>query len=186
MANNNKLRIIAGQWRSRRLPFADFAGVRPTADRIRETVFNWLQNHIAGARCLDLFAGSGALGFEALSRGAAEIVLVDEDLRVIQQLQKNCEELQAEHVEIVWQDSSDYLTTTAEPFDIVFLDPPFRDNVLGNYCQRLETQGWLKPLAWIYLECSRQYDWPVFPENWQLTHSKQSGQVRYGLAKRLA
>lgn len=179
-----RLRIIGGTWRSRLLPFADYAGVRPTSDRIRETVFNWLQPVISGARCLDLFAGSGALGFEALSRGAAETVFVDEDLRVIQQLQKNADELNAGGATIVWRNAVEFLTESATPFDIVFLDPPFREEILGPLTRQLEQHHCLSKTAWIYLESPCQRPWPELPDTWHIKHDKRAGQVRFALARR--
>lgn len=178
-----KLRIIGGEWRSRSIPFADFAGVRPTPDRVRETVFNWLQNSIAGARCLDLFAGSGAFGFEARSRGAAEVVLVDQDLRVIQMLQRNINQLQADHLELAWREAADYLMSgVPQAFDIVFLDPPYRDD-LNLWIQRLVNSGAVASTARIYLEAARHYRLQL-PAGWHLSHSKTAGQVGYHLAGR--
>ena len=179
-----RLRIIGGTWRSRQLPFADYAGVRPTSDRIRETVFNWLQPVISGAHCLDLFAGSGALGFEALSRGAAASCFVDEDLRVIQQLQKNADQLQADGATVVWRNARDYLANHPGTFDIVFLDPPYREDILAQLAEQLEQCHCLADNAWIYVEAPKQRPWPDFPHTWQLTHDRTSGQVRYGLVKR--
>ncbi|MBI5451044.1 MAG: 16S rRNA (guanine(966)-N(2))-methyltransferase RsmD [Gammaproteobacteria bacterium] len=182
-----QLRIIGGAWRSRRLPFAATAGVRPTPDRIRETLFNWLQGQIAGARCLDLFAGSGALGFEALSRGARELVSVDQDIRVIQQLQANAELLGCTSIlQLAWQDALEYLTTASGRFDIVFIDPPYRDEIIGECCQRLETRRLLAPGALIYVESSTQHPAPPLPEGWTLLRDKQAGQVHYQLARTAA
>ncbi|MFQ5469087.1 MAG: 16S rRNA (guanine(966)-N(2))-methyltransferase RsmD [Gammaproteobacteria bacterium] len=178
------LRIIAGQWRSRRIPFASFAGVRPTSDRIRETLFNWIQPIIEGADCLDLFAGSGALSFEALSRGANRCIMIDQDIRVIQQLQQNVSLLDAGNAEIIWSDTLNYLSSPPWPFDIVFLDPPFRDNILEDCCFRLEQSRWLAPQARIYLECDKRHQLTELPESWELVHSKSAGQVAYHLAQR--
>ncbi len=121
--DSGRLRIIGGRWRSRRIEFAAVAGVRPTADRIRETLFNWLRDVIPGARCLDLYAGSGALGFEALSRGAGSVVLVDQDIRVVQQLQASAEQLGARDAQVVWSEALEFLAQDSKPaFDVVFLD----------------------------------------------------------------
>lgn len=179
--SHSQLRIIAGQWRSRRLPFAAAAGVRPTSDRIRETLFNWLQADIAGARCLDLFAGSGALGFEALSRAAAHVTFVDEDLRVIQQLQQNATLLETSRCDIVWQDAREFLHGRGAPYDIVFLDPPFRHELIIPCCQLLEQHDWLIDGARIYLESDVHRAPPSLAPNWQPIHDKQAGQVRYQL-----
>lgn len=180
------LRIIGGTLRSRKIPFAVDAGVRPTPDRVRETLFNWLQPVIQGARCLDLYSGSGALSFEALSRGAAAVVMVDEDLRVIQQLQKNADLLHANHVQIEWSDALEFLLRKAQPFDVVFLDPPFRDDILGECCQRIERYGWLAPKAWIYLETDERRKMTDLPDNWEIIQHKSAGQVAYHLAMRVA
>jgi 16S rRNA (guanine966-N2)-methyltransferase len=185
---NSQLRIIGGEWRSRRLPILADTGVRPTSDRIRETLFNWLQGYVAGARCLDLFAGSGALGFEALSRGARHLTLVDEDLRVIQQLQHNAVVLNTEQAEVIWQQADEYLLDpipgNGQPYDIVFLDPPFREDLLGLCCERLERYGWLADQALIYLESDSRRGFPELLPHWQVIHSRCAGQVAYCLLRR--
>jgi 16S rRNA (guanine966-N2)-methyltransferase len=180
-----RLRIIGGAWRSRRIEFAAAAGVRPTADRIRETLFNWLQGVIPGARCLDLYAGSGALGFEALSRGAKRVVFVDQDLRVVQQLQANVALLGAHGAEIVWSEAFEYLAACrAGPFDVVFLDPPFREDVAAECCRRLERCGLLAAPAWLYLETECRRPPPTLPDHWRVLHDKTAGQVAYRLLRR--
>jgi 16S rRNA (guanine966-N2)-methyltransferase len=182
---SRRLRIIGGAWRSRRIEFAAATGVRPTADRIRETLFNWLQDIIAGARCLDLYAGSGALGFEALSRGARRAVMVDQDLRVVQQLQANVDLLGAQNAEIVWSEALEYLAACRSgPFDVVFIDPPFRDDVAGECCRRLEHYGLLACPAWIYLETDHRRPPPALPAQWRMLHDKVAGQVAYRLLRR--
>jgi 16S rRNA (guanine966-N2)-methyltransferase len=184
-ADSGRLRIIGGVWRSRRIEFAAATGVRPTADRIRETLFNWLQDVVPGARCLDLYAGSGALGFEALSRGARRVVLVDQDLRVVQQLQANADRLGAQDAEIVWSESLEYLAVCRTgPFDVVFLDPPFRDNVAADCCRQLEQYGLLAASAWIYLETDCRRPPPALPAHWRMLHNKAAGQVAYRLLRR--
>ncbi len=191
MARTGRLRIIGGRWRGRRIPFAAFAGVRPTTDRIRETVFNWLQGYIEGSRCLDLFAGSGAFGFEALSRGAASVVMVEQDLRVVQTLQ-GCAELlvagtetgmNSGQLEVVWRDAGDFLGRRGvPPFDIAFLDPPYRDASISRWAERLAGSGLLARAAWIYLEAPGHLT-PELPPTWTLVRSKRSGQVGYHLAR---
>ena len=180
----NQLRIIAGCWRGRKLSFAPVAGVRPTPDRVRETLFNWLNPVIRGARCLDLYAGSGALGIEAASRGASGVVLVDSDPRVITRLREQLTVLDATNVDVVQSSVEDWLSGTADPFDIVFLDPPFRKNLLPACIQSLESGGWLAAEARVYIEAESDL-LPELPENWELVRSKRAGQVGYHLARRV-
>ncbi len=180
-----QVRIIGGDWRSRRITFDSESGIRPTPDRVRETLFNWLRDTVPGARCLDLFAGSGALGFEALSRGAKSAVFVDEDIRVVQQLQANITALGAGNAAVVWSNAFDYLAgCTQGPFDIVFLDPPFRDHILGECAARLERHHLLAPGAWIYTESGRAEPLPELPDNWQVFREQTAGQVACRLCRR--
>lgn len=180
-----QLRIIAGQWRGRKLAFPDVAGLRPTPDRVRETVFNWLMPMLPGARCLDLFAGSGALGFEAASRGAGQVVLVERDTQALAQLRAHVATLAATQVRVVVADALHYLAGSAQPFDIVLLDPPYdQPELLVKSCAQLEAGGWLAPKAYIYLETRGKHGLPPLPANWELKHGKQAGQVGYHLALR--
>jgi len=180
---HNQLRIIAGSWRGRKLRFAPVPGLRPTPNRVRETLFNWLQPVIHGARCLDLYAGSGALGIEAASRGAAAVVLVDRDPQVVRVLREQLQLLDAGQVQVLQADVGSWLSGTPEPFDIVFLDPPFRAGLLPAAIGQLEAGGWLAPEAWIYLEAEQGLV-PDLPDNWELYRSKRAGQVGYHLARR--
>jgi len=183
--NQNRLRIIGGRWRGRKLSFPDIEGLRPTPDRVRETVFNWLQPVIQGARCLDLYCGSGAFGFEAGSRGAAEVVMVDSNRDVTATLQEHSGLLKAQGMQIVQRDILAFLQTTeSSPFDIVFLDPPYSKNLLFPCCEQLETSGWLKQGATIYLEAEHEIDQACLPSGWILAKSKRAGQVNYHLARR--
>jgi 16S rRNA (guanine966-N2)-methyltransferase len=175
------VRIIGGRHRGRKLPFAEMPGLRPTGDRIRETLFNWLQPVIEGARCLDLFSGSGALGMEAASRGAGRVVMVEQAGSVVRQLERNRELLGLDQIEIVRADALQFLEQPASPFDIVFLDPPFDNNLLAPVCQRLNL-GWLSDGARIYLEEDISRPFPELPEDWNWFRQKIAGQVRYGLA----
>jgi 16S rRNA (guanine966-N2)-methyltransferase len=180
-----QLRIIGGTWRSRRIRFPLDAGIRPTPDRVRETVFNWLQDVIVGARCLDLFAGSGALGFESLSRGASEVFFVDEDIRVVQQIRSNIALLKADNAQVAWSDAMEFLDSAgADPFDVVFLDPPFRLHLLDACCRKLEDRRLLRTPAWIYTEADSHEAPPSTPAHWTLTHDKVAGQVAYRLYRR--
>lgn len=182
MAKQHQVRIIGGHYRGRRLSVPSVLGLRPTADRVRETLFNWLTPVIAGSRCLDLFAGTGALGFEAASRGAEQVWLLDRSAKVIQQLEQHCQTLGATNVQIIQADAVDWLNKPAPvAFDLVFLDPPFTAELLVPCCHRLATTGWLKRDAWIYLEASSHAPWPELPSQWQFYRQKEAGQVRYAL-----
>lgn len=176
-AGRNQLRIIGGSWRSRRLDFPDVEGLRPTPDRVRETLFNWLMPVIHGARCLDLFAGSGALGLEALSRGAASVVLVDRDPRVIATLRKHLQTLQAQGATLAQQGALDFLQGEPIPLDIIFLDPPFRQGLLQPALELLDSRGWLAPGARIYIEQESEQPMVAMPEGWELLRELKAGQV---------
>lgn len=182
----NQLRIIGGQWRGRKLSFPEITGLRPTPDRVRETLFNWLVPVIAGARCLDLFAGSGALGLEALSRGAAQVVMVDNHQAVINQLKANLELLRTTAAEVVKAEAGQYLKNPVTSFDIVFLDPPYQAGLLPECIELLEQGGWLSAHAWIYLETSSQAGLPALPPTWTVYRSKTAGEVGYHLVQRVA
>ncbi|MDH5180151.1 MAG: 16S rRNA (guanine(966)-N(2))-methyltransferase RsmD [Gammaproteobacteria bacterium] len=180
---SNTLRIIGGEWRSRKLAFPDIDGLRPTPDRVRETLFNWLAPVISGARCLDLFAGSGALGLEALSRGAGEVVMLDRDMKVVRQLQDNLRLLKCEHGVVQQAEAQTFLARPVDrTFDIVFLDPPYRKNLLAPCCELLAANHWLSPQARIYLELEKEAVLPALPAGWDLLRSKTAGQVAYHLA----
>ncbi len=174
----NQLRIIGGQWRGRKLPFPPLAGLRPTPDRLRETLFNWLMPFIEGSRGLDGFAGSGALGIEALSRGAKTVTFVEQHPQASLQLQQNLDRLQAQGV-VIRGDFLDYLQQPPTPFDIVWLDPPFRQNYLSDCLARLDA-GWLVSNACVYVESERNFS-PTLPENWRVYREKYAGQIAYRL-----
>lgn len=180
----HQLRIIAGCWRGRKLSFTPVAGVRPTPDRVRETLFNWLNPVIRGAHCLDLYAGSGALGFEAASRGASRVVLVDSHPQVVASLREQQLLLGASQLEVVQSTVEGWLSVPAEPFDIVFLDPPFRKGLLPSCIRALESGGWLATDASVYIEAESALELDL-PECWQLTRSQRAGQVGYHLVKRI-
>ena len=183
-----QLRIIGGQLRGRRLPIPDQPGLRPTPDRVRETLFNWLAPVIEGARCLDAFAGSGALGLEALSRGAAHVTLIEQAQPVVRQLQLNAERLGAtDRVRVVQADALAWLAAShpdgaGGPFDLVFVDPPFDLGLLPGACALLDGGDWLAPAARVYLETAAQGDLPPLPAGWTLTRERTAGQVRFALA----
>jgi len=180
------LRIIGGQWRSRKISFPDRPQLRPTPDRVRETLFNWLAPIINGARCLDLFAGSGALGIEALSRGADSAVFVETDHDASDCLRQQLALLKAQHAQVVRSNAMEYLHSTDAHFDIVFVDPPYESQLLVPVCQLLEQRGLLAANARIYLETANPDYLTQLPPNWQLLRSKRAGQVHYHLAVRLA
>lgn len=183
----NCLRIIAGQWRGRKLSFPEVPGIRPTPDRVRETLFNWLQPVIPGARCLDLFSGSGALAFEALSRGAAQVTALEYDATAARGLRDNAALLRCENLRLVPNDALRYLQAPATArFDVVFLDPPFGQGLLAPCCRQLECGGWLAARAYIYLEAERGLEITDIPDNWIVRRSKQAGRVGYHLALRQA
>jgi 16S rRNA (guanine966-N2)-methyltransferase len=180
----NSLRIVGGGWRGRRVHFPDSPGLRPTPDRVRETLFNWLQFSLAGARCLDLFAGSGALGIEALSRAAREVVFVDEAAAVAESLREELERLDGTaRGRVVQTTAARYLGTPGEPFDLIFLDPPFGQDALAEPIALIEAGGWIKPGGAVYLESERQAGAPLLPAGWDLVKSKSAGEVGYYLAR---
>lgn len=186
MGQANQLRIIGGRHRGRRLSFPDLPGLRPTGDRVRETLFNWLQPLISGAHCLDLFAGSGALGLEAASRGAARVVLVERAGLAAEQLRTNSRLLELDNVEVIQADALRWLDNSpAKPFHILFLDPPFADGLLAPACRLLMQQGWLAPGALVYLEADSHTGLPPLPAGLALHREKRAGQVIFGLARKI-
>lgn len=179
-----RLRIVAGIWRSRLLEIAAVPGLRPTAERIRETLFNWLVPHMHGARCLDLFAGTGALGLEALSRGAGEVVFVEKSAAAAKALRANVALLEATGADVCQADALEYLAAAgASPFDIVFLDPPFAADMLEDLCRLLDETSLVKNGSLVYLEDDRARPPVNLPESWTLLKSKTAGNVRYALAQ---
>lgn len=178
---SGQLRIIGGQWRGRKLSFPDIEGLRPTGNRIRETLFNWLAEKTPGSQCLDLFAGSGALGWEALSRGAQHCVFCERDPRALDHLRRNDRALQSGRATIT---GGDALTLLQRPndraYDLVFLDPPFRDANWQACIEHLERGGWLRADAWLYLEtpCATAI---ALPPQWTIRRQQSSGSVHYQL-----
>lgn len=200
MPSKNNLRIIGGMWRSRRIQFIDSPKIRPTPDRVRETLFNWLINDISGAVCLDLFAGSGALGFEAISRGAEQAVLVEEDVQIAATLNEQKQQFKAHTIEIKNQSALDYLQNVSRQFDVIFLDPPFDSDLLDKAVPLIIDQQLLSENGRLYIETSAmqngdksQNTKTVIPaERWSelvlktlsCVREKVSGEVRYALYKR--
>ena len=175
------LRIIGGSWRGRKLRFPAAADIRPTPDRVRETLFNWLSARVSGARCLDLFAGSGALGLEALSRGAAEVTFVEQDVAAARELSARLSEWGAHGGTVERCDALEYLKGAARPFDIAFLDPPFATALAPAAAQLLALRGWLAPAARLYVECPARPGPPQLPTAFHTLKSKRAGEVGYHL-----
>jgi len=176
------VRIIGGRWRGRRIEVESTANMRPTSDRVRETLFNWLMPVIGGTRCLDLFAGTGVLGLEALSRGASETWFVEQDPGAVARLEQALEAFGCHDAKVFSGDALNFLQRVPTAFDLVFLDPPFHDIDIENLCTLLE-QGWLAPGAHIYLELSRRSDLPALPPKWKILREKTTAQVRFALAR---
>jgi 16S rRNA (guanine966-N2)-methyltransferase len=181
-SNGGELRIIGGDWRSRKLRFPEAGGVRPTPARTRETLFHGLTHPLPGSRCLDLFAGSGALGLEALSRGAGPTTFVDHTPALAQALRSNLRLLKSENGEVACQAVDTYLAQPpAKPVDILFMDPPFRQGWLEKLFPMIADNGWVKPGGWIYAEHESDMPTPSAPANWTLHRQKTAGQVTYCL-----
>jgi 16S rRNA (guanine966-N2)-methyltransferase len=178
------LRIIGGTWRGRRLRFPPQEEIRPTPDRIRETLFNWLGQRVPGARCLDLFAGSGALGLEALSRGASQVTFVERDAVAVREMRARLSEWGAVGGQVEHNEALRFLGGTAQPFEIVFLDPPFESGLLPQVARALEDKHWLSVGALIYVETDASSGLPPLPETWKVTRTKQAGAVGYHLLTR--
>jgi len=178
----NEFRIISGQWRRRRLKFPPLPGIRPSPDRVRETLFNWLMHRIAGAHCLDLFAGSGALGLEALSRGAASVLFIDQERTVMDTLRTHLETLHAVNGEVLQSEALAFLRVPRQMFDIVFLDPPFASPLLAEAACALEQYGWLASQAHVYMEYPKGTV-PQLPAAWEMIREGQAGRVGFGLAR---
>jgi len=186
----NQLRIIAGQWRGRQISFPDVDGLRPTANRVRETLFNWLQFEIMGKRCLDLFAGSGACGIEALSRGADSVVFVESNSSVAKAMEDNLYKLKAEDYEIHIADALTWLRNStlqdAAAFDLIFLDPPYSDNLENQCLEALLETKIVSPEALVYLETDKSPQDIQWPAQWQVSKRSRAGEVNYFLARRFA
>lgn len=177
----NEFRIISGEWRRRRFSFPALPGIRPSPDRVRETLFNWLQERTAGARCLDLFTGSGALGLEALSRGAASCVFVDQERVALDALRSHLDALHVSTAELVQSDAIAFLTGKPRKFDLVFLDPPYASDLLERALALLSSGEWLAPGARVYLEYAAAHR-PQIPSGWVMLRESRAGNVGFGLA----
>lgn len=178
----NRVRIIGGDWRSRVIEFPDAIGLRPTANRVRETLFNWLGQMLHGKRCLDLFAGSGALGFEAASRGATQVVMVENDKSVMKALEHNRDKLGANQCRLIQRGAHEFLAADKDTFDIIFLDPPFASDLMATILGQLNTH--LNSDALVYAE----WHGPLSdilsalpPDRWQLLKQGKAGAVHFAL-----
>lgn len=180
-----RIRIIGGSLRNSRLEVPDLPGLRPTPERVRETLFNWLAPVLAGVSALDLCAGTGALGIEALSRGAAAVRFVERDARAAQALRDNLARLKAGDGTVSTADAAAFLGGAPTPFGLVFLDPPFAAELWSGLAQKLEANGWLSSQAWIYVESPRDHV-PALPPNWALHREGRAGEVRHALYRRCA
>ena len=178
-SDRGSVRIIAGQWRGRRLPVIDVPGLRPSGDRCRETLFNWLQAYLPGAVCVDLYAGSGALGLEAASRGASAVTLVDSNAQVIRHLKKSVELLNASQVQVHHGDAQKWLEMQpVNSLDLIFVDPPFSEHIHEFVIRKIEQSGILKVGGFVYLESSALQAATITPSGWSCWREKLMGDVR--------
>ncbi len=181
-----QIRIIGGQWRGRKLPVLEQQGLRPTPDRVRETLFNWLAPSIVGAKCLDCFAGTGALGFEALSRGAASVVMVEKHRETAQRLIANTELLQTQAADIFQEDFFAVLPNFKQQFDLIFIDPPFGQTLVAPTLEALHTARCTSAAALIYVEAEKPLEQLTSStEPWKIIKQKRAGQVHYHLLAEL-
>jgi len=180
------VRIIGGQWRATRLPVPDLPGLRPSGDRSRETLFNWLQTHIHGARCVDLFAGSGVLGLEAASRGAAEVILVEKSRQAVQDIRTSLKRLNATHVEVIETDAITWLPhCDPQTMDVVFIDPPFGTGLEVRSLELLTAGDCVSPGGMVYVETAREASAIEPPPGCEIVKGKTLGEVRMQLLKKV-
>ena len=175
------VKIIAGHWRGTRLPVMLKDGVRPTANRVRETLFNWLRMSIEGSHCLDMFAGSGALGFEAVSRGAGSATLIDNDPKIIGLLTEQAKRLHADNIKILCADSLQFCEQTNNQYDCIFIDPPFSRFNLAEILDKITSSQMLKDNTLIYVEGPAGNLPQQLPSEWQWKRQSKAGDVEYGL-----
>lgn len=177
-----QIRIIGGHCRGRKLPVLNAEGLRPTSDRVKETLFNWLQFDIAGAYCLDVFAGSGGLGFEAASRSAKQVDMLELNQSNAQQLKQNIGTLKLTNITVYQTDSLQWLQQPAkQAYDVVFLDPPFFKDMLINTLNLLFSNGYMNERTLLYLEQENKLDWPKLPSGWLVKKEKKTSQVKYAV-----
>lgn len=175
------IRIIGGDFRGRKFPVLSAEGLRPSSDRVRETLFNWLQFEIPGALCLDAFAGSGALGLEALSRGAKSVTFVELNSKGVEQLRQNLRQLKVEKAQVIVGDALRQLPQLTQKFDGIFLDPPFNKGLMQPALALIFQYQLIDPNGWLYLEQEKALPWPELPQGWKCVREKSTAQVKYGL-----
>ncbi|MDX2164158.1 MAG: 16S rRNA (guanine(966)-N(2))-methyltransferase RsmD [Gammaproteobacteria bacterium] len=178
---SHQLRIIAGKWRSRKISVLELAEIRPTPDRVRETLFNWLSPVIDGAYCLDLFAGSGALSFEALSRGAKHVVMVDKSPMVIESLRTTAQELGADNITLYQGHAPEKVILPKEPFDIIFLDPPFNQDLINGSCEWLIKNKLIHEKTYVYVEMEKENETFNILPYWHILKEGKTKQIKYFL-----
>ena len=184
MSAQSNIRIIGGKWRSRKVSFDSKDSLRPTPDRVRETLFNWLAPHIVEAVCLDLYAGSSVLGFEALSRGAKQVFAVENDPDNVKQIKKNLALLDANELQVVQKNVVEWLQGKPTVADIVFVDPPYKLQLLEPTLNLLENNGWLHPESFIYFEDDKPVPPAALPATWTIWRENKAGNVYYYLAQK--
>ncbi|MBU1926638.1 MAG: 16S rRNA (guanine(966)-N(2))-methyltransferase RsmD [Gammaproteobacteria bacterium] len=183
-ALTNALRIVAGQWRGRKIQFIDAEGLRPTPNRVKETLFNWVAPMIQEATILDIFAGSGSLGFESLSRGAKKVIFVEINPKAIKQLKSNCELLRCQdRIELLHMRAEDYLEKTQETFDLIFLDPPYHHHLIEPCAEIISRRKLLNPGGYLYIESEYAIETEKLPGQWEIKKQKKAGQVHYQLLR---
>lgn len=178
---SGNVRIISGLWRGRKLPVFDAEGLRPTTDRVKETLFNWIAQDIPSARCLDLFSGSGSLGFEAASRQASLVTMIELNPNAYAQLEKNRTTLKADNIELLNKNALDVIAQSGTPYDIIFIDPPFRRELLEQTLHTLDENTWVASGSIIYVESEKEWIPDSIPNSWELFREKTAGQVTYRL-----
>lgn len=182
MDAQSSIRIIAGKWRSRKVSFITKENVRPTPDRVRVTLFNWLAPYIVGSKCIDLFAGSGVLGFEALSRGAESVITLETDRDCCERIAQNKQLLQADEMQILNKSALEWLQTPKFSADLIFVDPPYQQQILFKTLKLLADNNWVAPQGLVYFEQSQRLDESLLPDNWSIWRSSKAGKVYYYLA----
>lgn len=184
MSEHSNIRIIGGKWRSRKVSFKTKDMLRPTPDRVRETLFNWLAPYIGEAVCLDLFAGSGVLGLEALSRGAKQVLAIEKDRENVAQIEANKEVLDAQGLIVINKSVLDWLHGAPIVADLVFVDPPYKLQLLPETFNLLEQHGWVNAGGFIYFELEQPFEESLLPTSWSIWRKSKAGNVFFYLARK--